>query len=348
MGKSTMAVDWSHCKPVTTYEKVDLALFQSTIQPAQKPAILRGLVSDWPIVKAGLISDQEVCAYVGRHATDAPANCFFAPPEIRGRFGYGADLQEFNFDVRSASVETLLNILLRLRDVENPPSMYAGALPFPQFFPTLSIECPMPLLEPKVATKVSLWIGNQTRTAAHWDLPQNLACVVAGKRRFTLFPIEQLNNLYIGPLDHTLAGQPISLVNISDPDFTTHPRFTDAIKAAQIADLEPGDVLYMPSLWIHHVESKTPVGMLVNFWWRDGPEHLVTPSLTLQHALLTLRDLPKAEKQAWKVVFDHYIFQSDEDPMAHIPELARGVFGPITPDSLEKIKTRLRQSLDLD
>ena len=348
MGKSTMAVDWSHCKSVTTYEKVDLALFQSTIQPAQKPAILRGLVRDWPIVKAGLISDQEVCAYVARHAIDAPANCFFAPPEIKGRFGYGPDLQEFNFDVRSASVETLLSILLRLRDVENPPSMYAGALPFPQFFPTLSSECPMPLLEPNIATKVSLWIGNQTRTAAHWDLPQNLACVVAGKRRFTLFPIEQLKNLYIGPLDHTLAGQPISLVNITDPDLTTHPRFIEAIEAAQIADLEPGDVLYMPSLWIHHVESLTPVGMLVNFWWRDGPEHLVTPSLTLQPALLTLRDLPKAEKQAWKAIFDHYIFQSDEDPMAHIPEVARGVFGPITPDSLERIKARLRQSLDLD
>jgi hypothetical protein len=226
--------------------------------------------------------------------------------------------------------------------------MYAGALPFPQFFPTLSMECPMPLLEPNIATKVSLWIGNQTRTAAHWDLPQNLACVVAGKRRFTLFPIEQLKNLYIGPLDHTLAGQPISLVNITDPDLTTHPRFIEAIEAAQIADLEPGDVLYMPSLWIHHVESLTPVGMLVNFWWRDGPEHLVTPSLTLQHALLTLRDLPKAEKQAWKAIFDHYIFQSDEDPMAHIPEVARGVFGPITPDSLKRIKARLRQSLDLD
>ncbi|MCA3695521.1 MAG: cupin-like domain-containing protein, partial [Aquidulcibacter sp.] len=42
------------------------------------------------------------------------------------------------------------------------------------------------------------------------------------------------------------------------------------------------------------------------------------------------------------------IFQSDEDPMAHIPEPARGVFGPITPDSLAKIKTRLRQSLDSD
>lgn len=343
-----MAVDWSLCKSVKTYDDVDLTLFQRTIQPAQKPAILRGFVRDWPIVQASLHSDEEVCAYVAGHATTAPANCFFAPPEVKGRFSYGADLQQFNFDVRSAPVETLLTILLRLKDVEKPPSMYAGALPFPQFFPTLSIDCPMPLLGPEVASKVSLWIGNQTRTAAHWDLPQNLACVVAGKRRFTLFPIKELKNLYIGPLDYTLAGQPISLVDFDNPDLSTYPRFAQAVKSAQVADLEPGDVLYMPSLWIHHVKSLTPIGMLVNFWWRDGPEHLVTPSLTLQHALLTLRDLPKAEKKAWKTIFDHYIFQSDEDPMAHIPEVARGVFGPITPDSLAKIKARLRQSLDMD
>ena len=343
-----MTVDWSQCRSVKAYNDVDTALFQGTIQPANQPAILRGFVRDWPIVQAALQSDEEVCAYVTRHANDSPANCFFAPPEVKGRFSYGPDLQQFNFDVRSASIETLLTILMRLKDVENPPSMYAGALPFQQFFPALALDCPMPLLNPSASAKVSLWLGNQTRTAAHWDLPQNLACVVAGKRRFTLFPIEEVKNLYIGPLDHTLAGQPISLVDFDNPDLLTHPRFAQAVKAAQIAELEPGDVLYMPSLWIHHVKSLAPVGMLVNFWWRDGPEHLVTPSLTLQHALLTLRDLPKAEKKAWKAIFDHYIFQTDEDPMAHLPEVARGVFGPITPDSLAKIKARLRQSLDMD
>jgi hypothetical protein len=115
-----------------------------------------------------------------------------------------------------------------------------------------------------------------------------------------------------------------------------------------VVELEPGDVLYLPSLWIHHVESLTPVGMLVNFWWRAGPDHLVTPSLTLQHALLSLRDLPPSEKQAWKTLFDYYIFQTEEDPMAHIPPDARGVFGQSTPQVRDQIKARLRQSFEMD
>lgn len=343
-----MSVDWSACADVPSFERVTPSVFREVIQPAQKPAVLRGLVADWPIVDAAKRSDDAVCDYVRGFANEAPANCFFAPPEVKGRYSYGPDLRQFNFDIRSATIETLLSILLRLKEVDDPPSMYAGALPFAHYFPDLVARCPMPLLPPESQVKISLWIGNQTRTAAHWDLPQNLAAVVAGRRRFTLFPIEQVKNLYIGPLDHTLAGQPISLVDFQNPDLVNFPRFQEAVKAAQVVELEPGDVLYLPSLWIHHVESLTPVGMLVNFWWRAGPEHLVTPSLTLQHALLTLRDLPPSEKLAWKTLFDHYIFQSAEDPMAHIPPEARGVFGQSTPEVRAQIKARLRQALDMD
>ena len=45
-------------------------------------------------------------------------------------------------------------------------------------------------------------------------VPQNTTVVVAGRRRFTLFPLEQFDNLYLGPLDSTLAGQPISTVHL--------------------------------------------------------------------------------------------------------------------------------------
>src|SRR5438046_2841198 len=79
-------------------------------------------------------------------------------------------------------------------------------------------------------------------------LPHKLASVTAGSRRCTWIPIEQIDNLYIGPIDNKLAGQPISLVDFAQPDFERFPKFREAIAHAEIAELEPGDTLYMPSL----------------------------------------------------------------------------------------------------
>jgi hypothetical protein len=192
---------------------------------------------------------------------------------------------------------------------------------------------------------ISLWLGNRTRTPAHWDLPQNLACVVAGRRRFTLFPTGQVSNLYVGPLDFTLAGQPISLVDLESPDFERHPRFREALDAAETAELGPGDALYLPSLWWHGVASLDELGAMVNFWWRDGTPPLLTPLNALYHAAITMKDLPPAELEAWRAFFDHYIFQDHGDPAAHLPEEARGVLGRRTPGLVERVRSLLVRAL---
>jgi len=218
-------------------------------------------------------------------------------------------------------------------------------MPVRRHLPALAAEISMPLLDPGRDMLVSLWLGNRTRTAAHWDLPQNLACVVAGGRRFTLFPTEQLRNLYVGSLDSTLAGQPTSLVDVEAPDLTRFPRFAKALEAAESAELEPGDALYLPSLWWHAVTGLDEVGAMVNFWWRDGEPPLLTPLNALYHALITMKDLPPAERERWRVMFDHYVFQDDGDPAAHLPEQARGILGKRTPELVRRVRKMLAEIL---
>ncbi len=53
------------------------------------------------------------------------------------------------------------------------------------------------------------------------------------------------------------------------------------------------------------------------------------PVNALMHALLSLKDLPVEQREAWYRLFRHYVFEPDADNVAHIPEKSRGVLGPI-------------------
>lgn len=336
---------WSGTPAVAALHDVTRDRFERDVVPAGRPVILRGLVDHWPVVEAARRSEQALFDFLKRKQDVAPIQAWFGQPGIDGRFSYSDDLAGFNHERRILRLSELLDYLLAHRDDPAAFSAYAGGVPIARHLPGLLSELPMPLLDRERELLVSLWVGSRSRTAAHWDVPQNLACVVLGRRRFTLFPTEQVRNLYVGPVDFTLAGQPTSLVDFAAPDLERFPRFVDAMAAAEVAELEPGDALYVPSLWWHHVEALDPVGAMINFWWRDGPAHLVTPLFTLLHALLTLRDLPEPERKAWRTLFDHYIFQLDGDPMRHLPDGAKGLFGPATPDLLARLRAVIADSL---
>lgn len=326
---------------IAEYRGVDREQFIRDIVAKGEPAVLRGLVADWAVVQAAKSGDDALAEALRNAASDEPFEAWFGPPEIAGRFGYNDDYSGFNHERRLATVDQLLDLLLRQRGHERPFSMYAGGIPVRRHLPALLPSLTVPILDLSGATLISLWLGNRTRTAAHWDLPQNLACVVAGKRRFTLFPTDQIANLYVGPLDFTLAGQPISLVDVDAPDLERFPRFAAALEKAQTGELQPGDAVYIPSLWWHAVESRDELGAMVNFWWRDAEPPLLTPLNALYHAIVTMENLPPGELAAWRVLFDHYVFRDNGPPAAHLPEHARGILGRRTPELVARVKKLL-------
>jgi hypothetical protein len=332
-------------RPIAEYQQVDRERFEREIAPKGEPAVLRGLVADWPAVRAAEAGDEPLAEFLREAASDEPFEAWFGAPEIEGRFGYTPDFAGFNHDRRLATVDQLLDLLLRQRGHDKPYSMYAGGIPIRRHLPGLLPSIPVPVLDMSRETLISLWLGNRTRTAAHWDLPQNLACVIAGRRRFTLFPTDQIQNLYVGPLDLTLAGQPISLVDIDAPDLDRFPRFAEALDAAHGAELGPGDALYIPSLWWHAVASLDELGAMVNFWWRDAEPPLLTPLNALYHSVITMKNLPPNELAAWRTLFGHYVFGDHGDPVAHLPEQARGILGRRTPELVARVKKLLIDAL---
>jgi len=235
-------------RPIAEFEPMQRERFEREIVPKGEPAVFRGLVADWPVVRAGKDGPEPLAQMLRFAATDEPFKAWFAPPEVEGRFNYNSDFSDFNFERKLATVDQLLDLLLRQRGHEKPYGMYAGGIPIRKHLPKLIPNIPVTMLDMRRDTLISLWLGNRTHTATHWDQSSNLACVVVCRRRWTLFPPKQLKNLYVGPLEFTLAGQPISIVDIDTPDLETYPLFAEAMKNARRAELGPGDALYIPAM----------------------------------------------------------------------------------------------------
>lgn len=321
------------------FEGVEVRRFQEEIAPACRPCVLRGIAAHWPAVAAARASPEAFAAYLKRFDRGRPVETFVGRPEIGGRFFYDQDFSGFNFERRGQPIAETLAALLAPGD---GPSVYSGSIPIPEHLPGFEAESRLDLAPADAPPR--LWIGGETSVAAHFDLSDNIACVVAGRRRFTLFPPEQVANLYVGPLEHTVAGQPISLVSVDAPDLDRFPRFARALEAAQTAELSPGDAVYIPALWWHAVRALEPVNALVNWWWDSRPDSGAAFE-ALVHAILGVREAPAPQREAWRALFEHYVFSGGETAAAHLPPARRGLLGRLTPELRRRIKTFLQRGL---
>ena len=77
----------------------------------------------------------------------------------------------------------------------------------------------------------------------------------------------------------------------------------------------------------------------------DAEPPLLTPLNALYHAAITMKNLPPDELARWRVMFDHYIFAANGDPVAHLPEQARGILGRRTPELVARVKKLLIEAL---
>jgi hypothetical protein len=328
---------------IAQWHGVTRAQFQEEILPAGVPAVLRGLAGKWPAVAAGRSSPAAMANYLSGFATGAPVHVMVGDPSINGRFFYNDALTGFNYDNVSTPFTDVLASLLHALDLPNPQALYAGAVSIPKQLPGFTRDNSIDIVNPAIEPKI--WLGNRVTVQTHFDLSYNVACVVAGRRRFTLIPPDQLENMYVGPLEFTLAGPPISMVRIDAPDYEKFPRFRTAWAAAQVADLEPGDALFIPYMWWHHVESRDKFNVLVNYWWDDSPVWEGSPFWVLMHAILSVRNLSPQHRDIWRQQFEHFVFSGGKDALAHLTESQRGLQGMPTPEKAQAIRNYIAQML---
>lgn len=324
------------------WNNVTLATIKNEIAPLGRPAILKGLITDWPAVQKGKESSQALCDYLLENNHNNQVR-FIHSKGNNGRLFYNEDLTGVNFTTSQNTLSNAVDKIITNSEREGDSAYYISSSPLKEHFPSFLNDNYNELLNNQ--SNPNFWISNQVTVAPHFDIPDNIACCISGKRKFTLFPPEQISNMYVGPIDATPAGQPISLVELNNPDYERFPKFKEALKHAQVAELEPGDALYIPSLWWHNVESLEKFNMLVTFFHDATPQHYGSGFDCLLHGLMSIRNLPDTKKQAWKSFFNHYVFSDNKISNAHIPKDRHGVLNQQTPNISATLKNILLSSL---
>jgi len=336
------------CRIITDCEPNQIP---AEILQSDQPVVLKGLVRDWPLVTLSSAGPSKVAAYLRHYYNGQATQIFQGEPQHKGRYFYNDDATQLNFDIRLGQITEVLQSMLDWYELAEPPSIYVASNLLRSHFPDLPdhqrLQIPGAVAGEFITPdRVSIWLGNRSVAACHFDTSENIACCIMGQRRFTLFPPEQIANLYPGPMAPTPGGQVISMVDFEQPDLDRFPHFPDAMAAAYVAELDSGDALYLPSMWWHQVEALSPFNILINYWWSRAPRYTGSGMTLLYHALLCLRDKPPHERKAWQAILNYYIFDTPEHAAAHIPPAAQGVLGQLDELHARQLRAMLLNQLN--
>ena len=136
-------------------------------------------------------------------------------------------------------------------------------------------------------SSVNVWIGQPHVVAhCHYDGYHNFYTQLYGTKKFTLFRPTNWPGLYPYPFLHPSHAQ--AQVNVSNRE-ESHQLYplVRSVEAVEVI-LEPGDLLYMPPLWFHHVESME-VSISVNVWTDSKQTELVEKMFSVPHPLADQR-----------------------------------------------------------
>jgi len=326
--------------PVETRDDISAAGLARAVAGLDRPMVFKGAVKAWPAVKKAGESRDALIDYLTACDNGFPADTFRQPPGADGKYFYGSDQRTMNFAKARIPVSATLR---RLCSPDAEP-IYIQSAPLKDHLPKFRAENRLPGID----AEPRAWIGNRAITQVHFDLYYNLACMIAGRKTFVLFPPDQVKNLYVGSIETTVSGVPTAMVDMENPDFEAHPRFAEALKTATLAELEPGDVLYIPFMWWHHVSSSGAFNMQVNYWWNTAPPEMGLAQMAYLHAMVSLRDLPRDQNAAWKAMFDHFVFHQSDPVADHLRPEVRGLLGDMPKPQRIAIRKQIGKNLQED
>ena len=228
--------------------------FQRGYVVSRRPVILRGMIRDWPAMR--------------RWSLDYLRTAYATTPVVTLRAESGRVIM----NSETGAVEERLQLrdfIGALHTGANERYLTSRMSALPE---SLRRDAPLPLYCARARWHNSnLWIGPAgTIACLHRDLADNLHAVVSGRKRFTLVAPRQSSLVYPNGLFDSFPNG--CRVDIERPDFSRFPKLRGV--ETLVAELEPGDAIYIPRRWWHHGRSLA-VSISVNFWWASGLQRVI-------------------------------------------------------------------------
>jgi len=236
--------------------------FRRQYVTACRPVVLSGVISEWPALR--------------RWSLDYLRDQFAATPVKTIR----ADAGKVVMDAEYGAIEEHMRLGDCIDEFRSGANHRYVTSPMAQLPNSLRRDAPPPRYFAEASWHDSnIWIGAVGTVAPmHRDLADNLHALVCGRKRFTLVAPRQSGQVYPNRLFDRFPNG--CRIDIEHPDFTRFPKLR-AVETL-VAELEPGDAIYIPRRWWHHVRTLA-VSTSVNFWWASGT----------QRALVLAADLVK-------------------------------------------------------
>jgi len=122
-----------------------------------------------------------------------------------------------------------------------------------------------------VILKAHLWIGSKgVVTPTHFDEMHNFFVQIYGSKTFTLLPPSAWARLQLYPKFH---HQHRNVIADLEDEKTFKSLFSDPSSGMMTVTLSAGDLLYVPPLWFHRVETISKTSISANIWSASKTVH---------------------------------------------------------------------------
>lgn len=99
----------------------------------------------------------------------------------------------------------------------------------------------------------------------HYDTMDNVLCQIVGRKRVILWAPWDVDKLY-------MRDSTSEIIDIDNPNIVEqYPLFAQAASRMEVI-LEPGDMIFIPSLWLHNIIALDP-SISINVFWKHLPLH---------------------------------------------------------------------------